>query len=50
VRRPTLDDVFVTLTGHEIRDQGASEGDQNRFMMRTRGAPGLRRGSRGGRR
>jgi len=23
VRRPTLDDVFLTLTGHEIRDEGA---------------------------
>ena len=44
VRRPTLDDVFVTLTGREIRDEGASEGDQARHMLRTRGVPGARRG------
>jgi ABC-2 type transport system ATP-binding protein len=25
LRRPTLDDVFLHLTGHEIRDQGRSE-------------------------
>jgi ABC-2 type transport system ATP-binding protein len=46
IRRPTLDDVFVTLTGREIRDEGASEGDQARFMLRTRGARGM--GGRGG--
>lgn len=28
--RPTLDDVFVQLTGHEIRDEGASETDRLR--------------------
>ena len=45
IRRPTLDDVFVTLTGREIRDEGASEGDQARFKLRTRGmAGGGRRG------
>jgi ABC-2 type transport system ATP-binding protein len=43
VRRPTLDDVFVTLTGREIRDEGASEGDQARFMLRTRGPRGMGR-------
>jgi ABC-2 type transport system ATP-binding protein len=36
IRRPTLDDVFVALTGHQIRDTGASEGDQARQLMRTR--------------
>jgi ABC-2 type transport system ATP-binding protein len=41
IRRPTLDDVFVTLTGHEIRDEGASAGDQARSMLRTRGARGM---------
>ena len=41
IRRPTLDDVFVTLTGREIRDEGASEGDQARFAMRTRGVRGM---------
>jgi ABC-2 type transport system ATP-binding protein len=46
VRRPTLDDVFVTLTGHEIRDEGANEGDQARSMLRTRGVPGRRGGGR----
>ena len=51
IRRPTLDDVFVTLTGREIRDEGASEGDQARSMLRTRGVPGARRGGpMGGRR
>jgi ABC-2 type transport system ATP-binding protein len=35
VRRPTLDDVFVTLTGHQIRESGASESDQLRGQMRS---------------
>jgi ABC-2 type transport system ATP-binding protein len=33
VRRPTLDDVFVSLTGHRIRDDGDSP-DQARAMGR----------------
>ena len=45
IRRPTLDDVFVTLTGREIRDEGASEGDQARNTLRTRGPRGM--GGRG---
>jgi ABC-2 type transport system ATP-binding protein len=27
LRRPTLDDVFLHLTGHEIRDQGRGEAE-----------------------
>ncbi len=46
IRRPTLDDVFVTLTGREIRDEGASEGDQARHALRTRGVRGMGRGGR----
>ncbi len=34
VRRPTLDDVFLKLTGHAIRDREASDWDQMRAMMR----------------
>jgi ABC-2 type transport system ATP-binding protein len=41
VRRPTLDDVFIKLTGHEIREEEASSKDQLRGMMRRRG--GMRR-------
>ena len=36
VRRPTLDDVFVELTGHQIRDTGAGEAEQARYMMMRR--------------
>jgi ABC-2 type transport system ATP-binding protein len=36
VRRPTLDDVFVELTGHQIRDTGAGEAEQARFLMTRR--------------
>jgi len=36
VRRPTLDDVFVELTGHQIRDTGAGEVEQARYMMSKR--------------
>jgi ABC-2 type transport system ATP-binding protein len=32
--RPTLDDVFVRLTGREIRDEGASSGDMLRAAAR----------------
>jgi ABC-2 type transport system ATP-binding protein len=41
VRRPTLDDVFIKLTGHEIREEEASAKDQMRGMVRRRG--GMRR-------
>lgn len=37
VRRPSLDDVFLKITGHEIRDESAGAGDQMRQMMRMRG-------------
>ena len=30
VRRPTLEDVFVSLTGHQIRDTGAVDADRLR--------------------
>jgi ABC-2 type transport system ATP-binding protein len=35
VRRPTLDDVFVALTGHQIRDSAADEADRMRSFMRS---------------
>lgn len=34
VRRPTLDDVFLKLTGHEIRSETASDKDQLRLRVR----------------
>ena len=37
LERPTLDDVFVTLTGRAIRDEGASATDQFREMARSHG-------------
>jgi len=37
VRRPTLDDVFLKLTGHTIRDQEVGMMDQMRMMMRPHG-------------
>ena len=33
VRRPTLDDVFLNLTGHAIRDQEVGFREQMRAMM-----------------
>jgi ABC-2 type transport system ATP-binding protein len=36
IRRPTLDDVFVELTGHQIRDTGAGEAEQARYLMARR--------------
>jgi len=36
VRRPTLDDVFLKMTGHAIRDQEAGSMEQMRVMMRPR--------------
>jgi len=41
VRRPTLDDVFIKLTGHEIREEDADSKDQMRAFLRMRG--GMRR-------
>ncbi len=37
VRRPTLDDVFIKLTGREIRDEEADAKAQMRGFMRMRG-------------
>lgn len=37
VRRPTLDDVFIKLTGRAIRDEGASSREQLKTMMTPRG-------------
>jgi ABC-2 type transport system ATP-binding protein len=34
VRRPSLDDVFLKLTGRAIRDESADPGSQMRMMMR----------------
>ncbi len=36
LRRPSLDDVFLKLTGHAIRDEAAGEKDQLRAMARRR--------------
>ena len=35
LRRPSLDDVFVKLTGHAIRDEEAGTKDQMRMMGRA---------------
>jgi len=49
VRRPTLDDVFVALTGHQIREQGAGEGERLIAAMRSgRGGFGPMRSGGGG--
>jgi len=37
LRRPTLDDVFLSLTGRMIREEHASEKDEFRDQMRIRG-------------
>jgi ABC-2 type transport system ATP-binding protein len=37
MRRPTLDDVFLSLTGRMIREEHASEKDSFREQMRIRG-------------
>jgi ABC-2 type transport system ATP-binding protein len=52
VRRPTLDDVFVALTGHQIRESSADDADRMRTMMKTgRGfGPGGGMRPQGGRR
>jgi ABC-2 type transport system ATP-binding protein len=36
LRRPTLDDVFLDLTGREIRDETLGESEQMRQAMRSR--------------
>jgi ABC-2 type transport system ATP-binding protein len=36
LRRPTLDDVFLKLTGHEIRKEEASAKDRLKSRMRMR--------------
>ena len=35
VGKPTLDDVFVSLTGHAIRDEGAGEAEKARAFMQS---------------
>ncbi len=37
LHRPTLDDVFLSLTGHAIREEEAGAKDQMRVMMRGHG-------------
>ncbi len=37
LERPTLDDVFVRLTGRDIRDEGVSESDAFRERLRSHG-------------
>jgi ABC-2 type transport system ATP-binding protein len=37
VRRPSLDDVFMEYTGHELRDADAGAGDQLRANPMVRG-------------
>jgi ABC-2 type transport system ATP-binding protein len=48
IRRPTLDDVFVELTGHQIRDTGAGEAEQARASMVKRPMGWGGGGARGG--
>jgi ABC-2 type transport system ATP-binding protein len=43
LRRPSLDDVFLKLTGHAIRDEEAGTGEKNRAMARRWTAGGRRR-------
>lgn len=40
VQPPTLDDVFLSLTGREIRDEGSSARDQLRSTIRRMGRAG----------
>jgi len=42
VRRPTLDDVFIKLTGHEIREEEADAKENMRNFIRQRGRGGRR--------
>jgi ABC-2 type transport system ATP-binding protein len=41
--RPSLDDVFIKLTGKAIREEGAGEMDQMRNMMSMWSRSGGRR-------
>ena len=41
--RPSLDDVFLKLTGKAIRDEGAGEMDQMRMMVSRWSRAGGRR-------
>jgi hypothetical protein len=41
--RPSLDDVFLKLTGHAIRTEGASDREMMRNMGRIWGGRGGRR-------
>jgi hypothetical protein len=43
VHRPTLDDVFLKLTGKEIREEGADEKANLRLGMTRMGARSGRR-------
>ena len=38
LKRPTLEDVFISLTGKEIREEGASDVDRLKSNFRARGA------------
>ena len=42
LRRPTLDDVFISLTGKAIREQNQSSTDQMRSWRNRRGMGGSR--------
>jgi ABC-2 type transport system ATP-binding protein len=42
VRRPTLDDVFIKITGHEIREEEADAKDEMRDAIRYRAWGGKR--------
>ena len=46
-RRPTLDDVFLKLTGHAIRDEAAGANDTMRRWARAWGRPTMSSGSHG---
>jgi ABC-2 type transport system ATP-binding protein len=37
IAQPTLNDVFLRLTGHAIRDEGADNNDRLRAILRRRG-------------
>jgi ABC-2 type transport system ATP-binding protein len=49
LRRPSLDDVFLALTGHAAEDDGAAEDDAGPGGHRGRRSRGGRQGRRGGR-
>jgi hypothetical protein len=41
VARPTLEDVFLKLTGRAIRDEGVDAGERLRAAFRRRGGRGM---------